>query len=490
MTVVDSHTQVNGGSSSGSPRVGIGGTHSKLPHIHSSKAKKKDKAAKGVKCFHWFVCLCVVLMAVVLPHLGSHTRPGKLGEEKERPKVVDSSSDSYSSSFSCSPCPSYGCCGAKEAYVIYLPFNGNRHYLFQGAVLVWEISRVDTTRPFVVLYGEDFPVHLVYEYFGFLMGGGVPENGSHGRLRIVGVHSVKGIRKEVFGNYMTQEEDTGDALVHKYTAFLSKLSLFQLQEYSRVMYLDIDMIVRTPTLLMDMWSECPPAAITGAIKRDGFDAREEPRVAVCGTRDYALMGKGMGKEGGSDNDIMNAGMMIAYPSLPLFLDIMDLLEKIRHRNRANDFANMFNFRMGEQDVLHFLFKISLVRLKWKQHLLPHTKYNRMHVENEDPTDAVLVHIKAYKTETLHPHLEAEYREQIKSLIGHTNAIPDKNERSPIRAHGQLELDKFRYAIQDYLQETNRRDLLPLLHIPEAAKKYAGQWLKAFEEEKAAEMRFA
>eukprot|EP01135_Chromosphaera_perkinsii_P009787 Nk52_evm9s1892 gene=Nk52_evmTU9s1892 len=308
----------------------------------------------------------------------------------------------------------------REAYVVYMPFEGSEDYLIQGGLLLHRIAGVDMSRSFVVLYGKGVHIKMLHTFFGFL---GLPD------VRFVGIHDLA--INPVWSN---KQFVSG-----RYSAMFSKLSIWALIEFDRIMYLDMDFILRYPDKLLELWDICP-------IHSAGLD------VNLCGIRDSLLS---------ADDPVrskyINGGLLVVRPSLLVYTLMVEEISK------GFDVEGAF----AEQDFLFFFFQRHAHNFLSSSLQLEFSRFNKMHMEGLDPEDNVLLHFKGHHKDAMVTRLQFEWFAMIQELEAFVDAIQDfvpkdysgvKNDNSlsmqqvPVSSEdkfNQEALDAYRKAVHDY-----------------------------------------
>eukprot|EP01135_Chromosphaera_perkinsii_P003304 Nk52_evm4s240 gene=Nk52_evmTU4s240 len=215
-----------------------------------------------------------------------------------------------------------------EAYVMFLS-GENTWYEIQGSILFRNIFLLDRSRDFVILYLEDtVQMCNLITFFSFL---GIPN---------VYLKQVSDIKID---HELTDKRKTD---YHGYGKLFGKLNIFDLTEYQRLLYLDLDLVIINSLVSFDD-TETEMIKV-GSNFTDIWDICRKD-VHYCGAMDWWIEPR---RDRSKDpHPYANAGMLLIRPDAQVF---SDLKSAIAH-------GRFVDGMWAEQDFLHFFFADSDLR---------------------------------------------------------------------------------------------------------------------------------
>eukprot|EP01135_Chromosphaera_perkinsii_P010564 Nk52_evm2s2171 gene=Nk52_evmTU2s2171 len=126
---------------------------------------------------------------------------------------------------------------AEEAYAFLVTRESNMHYMFQGAIFLKQLNRIDPNRDIVIMYIDavnEIHMHLMFSFLG------IPN------VYFQRVHDLK----------LDPKKTTKKKMQAQYAGIFSKLSVWSLTAYKRVMYVDMDVVLVSDNLLSVWDKEC------------------------------------------------------------------------------------------------------------------------------------------------------------------------------------------------------------------------------------------
>eukprot|EP01135_Chromosphaera_perkinsii_P002703 Nk52_evm71s226 gene=Nk52_evmTU71s226 len=297
-------------------------------------------------------------------------------------------------------------------------------YFVQGAILLRQLAlREYTNRSFVVLYGEEVPRETVTKYFGFI---GV-QNLQIRQIKTLGIDPR-----------LSDKKVSNTSLV--YGRLFSKLHIYTLVEFERVLYLDVDFIVRSvsPARMMSrqdrtigdtkgalgIWELCPA------------------QVSLCAGRDV-----GVGEW------YINAGMLMIRPDAGLFSQMSGEIA------RGVD-ANLV---YAEQDYLNLFYDRHKSLTRYILRSRAELRYMSMRVGTSAQEEVFLIHHKMWNR--MHPHVAAEVIAQYTELWGFIKTF--RKTTLPGRRYEPI-LIQFLGTIELFWDTEISHLLKPASHIPSDA----------------------
>eukprot|EP01135_Chromosphaera_perkinsii_P010441 Nk52_evm4s2133 gene=Nk52_evmTU4s2133 len=173
---------------------------------------------------------------------------------------------------------------SEEAYAFLITKLTHPHYFFQGANFIRQLRAYDPNRDFIVMYTDrvsELQLHLLLSFASI---------GNADRAGGIYFHKVHDI---VTSPNARSQQAYGDDPSAQYSGQFAKLSIFTLVEYSRVLYLDLDMVLLDGKKFLNLWNKC-----------------DDTQADVCCIIDS------LGRVDGAE--FINGGILLVRPNLVLY----------------------------------------------------------------------------------------------------------------------------------------------------------------------------
>eukprot|EP01135_Chromosphaera_perkinsii_P009835 Nk52_evm18s1916 gene=Nk52_evmTU18s1916 len=223
---------------------------------------------------------------------------------------------------------------SKEAYGFLLTREGNSHYVYQGGAFMRQLREHDPARDIIIMYTDKVSPLYLQTMFSFI-----------GVERIY-FHPVHDLPTSQQAKTQKREKDKD---VGRYGGMFSKLSVWSLVEYERILYMDFDMVWLSDKFL-NLWNECNDknAALCGII-----DGNKDPYM------------KKIPK--------INGGILMVRPSLQVFAFMQQRVYEGWHVN------DLFT----EQSFMIFFF--NQTEVPGGKQVIWDRRYNSMHLYHSEET---------------------------------------------------------------------------------------------------------
>eukprot|EP01135_Chromosphaera_perkinsii_P003180 Nk52_evm2s237 gene=Nk52_evmTU2s237 len=214
-----------------------------------------------------------------------------------------------------------------EAYAFLITKESNIYFLFQGAVLMKQLRKLDPHKDMVVMYIDTVSERHLHLMFSFL---------NMDRVYFERVHDL----------HVDPRGKRQKKQIERWSGMFAKLSVWSLTRYERVLYLDMDMVLTSPHFLR-VWDECRGEDIwadAGTISGGSANGKQRSTVVdLCMGID---LWKGLYYEG-TKVVAHNAGMMLVTPDADVFAYIQQKVWSGWYTDRVLQEQTFLNYLCSE-----------------------------------------------------------------------------------------------------------------------------------------------